>query len=272
MAKVHSTAIVEDGAQLDSDVEIGPFSIIGSGVSLAGGVRVHSHVVISGATEIGEGTVIYPHVVIGGPPQFRSDKGMDTRIIIGANNIIREHVTINRGSNIGGGLTRIGNRGYFMSYSHIAHDCHVGDGVTFANGVALGGHCEIGDGVNIGGLAAVQQFSQIGRFAFVGGVTGVPGDVIPYGMVWGDRAKLQGLNLVGLKRRGLPRDRIYALRAAFRSIFSGEGSFSDRVARAGERWHDIPEILEITRFIQSERKRPLCMAAREHGDTQTIAS
>lgn len=272
MAKVHPMAIVEDGVTLDCDVEIGPFSIIGSGVSLARGVRVHSHVVITGATEIGEGTVVYPHVVIGGAPQFRSDKGTGTRIIIGAENVIREHVTISRGSLIGGGLTRVGSRGYFMAYSHIGHDCHVGDGVTFANGVQLGGHCEIGDDVNIGGLAAVQQFGRIGRNAFVGGVTGVPGDVIPYGMVWGDRARLQGLNLIGLKRRGLSRDQIHALRAAFRAMFYGEGSFAGRVARAAERWHDVPEILEITRFIQSRRKRPLCMAAREHGDTEIAAT
>lgn len=268
MAKVHPTAMVEDGAKLDSDVEVGPFSIIGNGVSLTGGVRVQSHVVITGATEIGERTVIYPHVVIGGAPQFRSDKGTDTRIIIGADNIIREHVTISRGSNKGGGLTRVGSRGYFMAYSHIGHDCHVGDGVTFANGAQLGGHCEIGDGVNIGGLAAVQQFSQIGSYAFVGGVTGVPGDVIPYGMVWGDRAKLYGLNLVGLKRRGLSRDRIYALRAAFRSIFFGDGPFAGRVARAAERWSDAPEIQEIIRFIQSKRKRPLCMPEREQDGTE----
>lgn len=272
MAKVHPAAIVEDGAQLDSDVEIGAFSIIGGGASLARGVRIHSHVVISGATEIGEGTVIYPHAVIGGGPQFRGDPGTNARIVIGAGNVIREHVTINGGSIKGGGLTRVGNRGYFMAYSHIGHDCQIADGVTFANGVALGGHVVIEEGVNIGGLAAVQQYGRIGRYAFVGGVTGVPGDVIPYGMVWGDRARLQGLNLVGLKRRGLSRDRIHGLRAAFRAMFSGEGSFSDRVARTAERWPDIPEILEITRFIQSERKRPLCMPGREHDDTEIVGT
>lgn len=272
MAKVHPAAIVEDGAQLDSDVEIGAFSIIGAGVSLACGVRIHSHVVISGATEIGEGTVIYPHAVIGGGPQFRGDPGTNARIIIGAGNVIREQVTINGGSIKGGGLTRVGDRGYFMAYSHIGHDCHVGDGVTFANGVEVGGHVMIEDGVNIGGLAAVHQYSHIGRNAFIGGVTGVTSDVIPYGMVWGDRGRLQGLNLVGLKRRGLPRDRIHALRAAFRSIFSGEGSFAERVARTTERWPDIPEILEITRFIQSKRKRPLCMPAHERGDPEIVVN
>lgn len=272
MAKVHPAAIVEDGAQLDSDVEIGAFSIIGSRVSIAGGVRIHSHVVISGATEIGEGTVIYPHAVIGGGPQFRGDPGTNARIMIGAGNVIREHVTINGGSLKGGGLTRVGSRGYFMAYSHIGHDCEIGDGVTFANGVALGGHVVIEDGVNIGGLAAVQQFGHIGRYAFVGGVTGVPGDVIPYGMAWGDRARLQGLNLVGLKRRGLSRDRIHTLRAAFRAMFSGQGSFAERVERTAERWPDIPEILEITRFIQSERKRPLCMPAHERGDPEIVVN
>lgn len=272
MTKVHSTAIVEAGAEVDSDVEIGPYSIIGGRVSLAAGVRIHSHVVISSATQIGERCVIYPHAVIGGPPQFRGDLGHDARIIIGAGNIIREHVTINAGSRKGGGLTRVGDSGYFMAYSHIGHDCHVGDGVTFANGVALGGHVTVEEGVNIGGLAAVQQFGHIGRYAFVGGVTGVPGDVIPYGMVWGDRARLQGLNLVGLKRKGLSRDRIHTLRAAFRSIFMGEGSLHDRAARAAERWPDIPEILEITGFIQSKRKRPLCVPPGDKDGDAEIAA
>lgn len=272
MARIHPAAIVEDGAQLDSDVEIGPFSIIGGRVSLAGGVRIHSHVVISGATEIGEGTAIYPHAAIGGGPQFRGDPGTDARTIIGSGNVIREHVTIHGGSIKGGGLTRVGNRGYFMAYSHIGHDCEVGDGVTFAHCAAAGGHVVVEDGVNIGGLAAVHQYGRIGRYAFVGGVTGVIGDVIPYGMVWGDRARLQGLNLIGLKRKGLPRGRIHALRAAFRSIFFGEGSLSSRVSRAAERWPDNPEIMEITRFIQSKRKRPLCMPAQGHDDTEIVLS
>jgi UDP-N-acetylglucosamine acyltransferase len=228
--------------------------------------------VISGATEIGEGTAVYSHAVIGGGPQFRGDPGADARIVIGTGNVIREHVTINGGSMKGGGLTRVGNHGYFMAYSHIGHDCEVGHGVTFANGVALGGHVVVEDGVNIGGLAAVHQYGHIGHYAFIGGVTGVTTDVIPYGMVWGDRARLQGLNLIGLKRKGLPRDRIHALRRAFRSIFFGEGSLSSRVSQAAERRPDIPEILEITRFIQSKRKRPLCMPAHGHDDTEIVTS
>jgi len=265
MGKIHSSAIIEDGAEVAEDVEIGPYSIIGGQVSLAAGVRIDSHVVISGATQIGEGTVIHSHSAIGGPPQYRGDPGLNARLVIGAANVIREHVTINGGSLKGGGLTRVGERGYFMSYSHIAHDCHVGDGVTFANGVALGGHVIIEDDVNIGGLAAIQQYGHIGRSAFVGGVTGVPDDVVPYGMVWGERARLRGLNLIGLKRKGLSRERIYALRAGFRAIFSGAGTLAGRAERAAEQWADVSEILEIVRFIHAKRKRPICMPPRRDG-------
>ena len=269
MGKIHSSAIVEDGAEVAADVEIGPYSIIGKRVSLAAGVRIDSHVVVSGTTRIGEGTVIHSHSAIGGPPQFRGDSGLDARLVIGARNVIREHVTINCGSLKGGGLTDIGDRGYFMSYSHIAHDCHIGDGVTFANGVALGGHAIIEDGVNIGGLAAIQQYGHIGRNAFVGGVTGVPDDVVPHGMVWGARARLHGLNLIGLKRNGLSRERIQALRAAFRAIFFGPGTLAGRAERAAEQWAGSPEVLEIVRFIHAKRKRPICMPPRrDHADAE----
>src|SRR5262249_27054807 len=152
---------------------------------LGDGVRISSHVVLSGDMQIGARCVVHPHAVLGGGPQFRGDPGLEARLVVGADTVIREHVTMNGGSVKGGGLTEVGANGYFMAYSHVAHDCHVGNNVTFANGVALGGHVTIGDGVNIGGLSAVQQFGRIGRGAFVGGVTGVPDDVIPYGMVWG---------------------------------------------------------------------------------------
>ena len=262
MAKIHPAAIVEEGAVLGAGVEIGPFSIIGSRARLGDGVRILSHVVISGDTEIGAASVVHPHAVLGGGPQFRGDDGTQARLVIGADNVIREHVTMSGGSAKGGGLTRVGDRGYFMAYSHVAHDCHIGNDVTFANGVALGGHVTMDDGVNVGGLAAIQQFGRIGRNAFVGGVTGVPDDVIPYGLVWGDRARLQGLNLIGLKRRGLPRDHIHALRAAFRAIFFGPGSLADRSHAAGERWKNVPEVGEIVQFILADSKRPICMPAR----------
>jgi UDP-N-acetylglucosamine acyltransferase len=262
MAKIHPSAIVEDGAVLGSDVEIGPFSCIGKDAILHDGVRVLAHAVISGATEIGKGTVVYPMAVLGGGPQYRGDAGIGARLSIGANNVIREHVTMNGGSLKGGGKTAVGSNGYFMAYSHVAHDCIIGDGVTFANGVALAGHVTIGDGANIGGLAAIQQFARIGRFAFVGGVTGVPDDVIPYGMVWGSRARLQGLNLVGLKRRGLPRERIRAMREGFKFLFHGEGHLLDRARQTAERWREIPELAEIVAFVLADSKRPICTPFR----------
>jgi len=262
MAKIHSTAIVEDGAKLGADVEIGPFSLVGSRARLGDGVRLVSHVVICGDTEIGARSTIHSHAVLGGGPQYRGDLGLNAHLVIGSDNIIREHVTMNGGSAKGGSVTRVGDNGYFMAYSHVAHDCSIGNGVTFANGVALGGHVTIGDGVNIGGLAAIQQFGHVGRYAFIGGITGVPDDVIPYGMVWGDRARLEGLNLIGLKRKGLSRDRIHVLRLAFREMFLGHGQLFDRVREANERWNDIPEVVEIVQFILADRKRPICMPAR----------
>jgi UDP-N-acetylglucosamine acyltransferase len=262
MAKVHLTAIVEEGAVLGADVEIGPFSLVGSFARLGDGVRILSHVVIAGRTEIGAMSVVHPHAVLGGGPQFRGDTGSQAQLVVGAHNVIREHVTMNGGSVKGGGRTQVGEHGYFMAYSHVAHDCQIGNGVTFANSVALGGHVTIGDGVNIGGLSAVQQFSRIGRYAFVGGVTGVPDDVIPYGMVWGAHARLEGLNLIGLKRRGVSRERIHALRAAFRSIFFGAGRLLDRARQAGERWKNFPEVDEVVQFILADSKRPICMPSR----------
>jgi UDP-N-acetylglucosamine acyltransferase len=217
-----------------------------------------------GDTEIGPRSIVHSHAVLGGGPQFRGDSGKDARLVIGTDNVIREHVTMNGGSLKGGGLTQVGDRGYFMAYSHVAHDCHVGNDVTFANSVALGGHVTIGDGVNVGGVAAIQQYSRIGRAAFVGGLTGVPDDVIPFGLVWGDHARLRGLNLIGLKRRGLPRENIHALRAAFRAIFFGAGRLADRAREAGERWKDVAEVREIVAFILADAKRPICMPERAH--------
>jgi UDP-N-acetylglucosamine acyltransferase len=266
MAKVHTSAIVEDGAVLGADVEVGPYSLIGSRVRLGDGVRIASHVVVSGLTEVGARCVVHAHAVLGGGPQYRGDTGVDARLIIGPDTVIREHVTMNLGSLKGGGLTQVGARGYFMAYSHIGHDCHVGDDVTFANGVALGGHVTIGDWVNIGGLSAVQQHSRIGRGAFIGGVTGVPDDVIPYGIAWGDHARLSGLNLIGLKRRGVPRDRIHQLRAAYRFIFHGAGTLSERAQEAGKRWQ-TPEVAEVAAFVLAESKRPICMPRNR----QTVA-
>lgn len=261
--RIHPTAIIEDGAALGDGAEVGPFSIVRSGAVLGEGVRLLSHVVIGGSTRIGARTVVHPHAVLGGDAQIRGGDPTDTRLEIGADTVIREHVTMSAGSRKGGGLTSVGDRGYFMAYSHVAHDCHVGNDVTFANGVQLGGHVEIGDGVTFGGLSAVQQFGRVGRFAFIGGVTGVNEDVIPYGMAIGARAKLTGLNLIGLKRRNVPRANIHALRGAFRLVFQDDdGHIDDRARRAGERWPDMPQVQEMVAFVLAEAKRPVCTARR----------
>ncbi len=198
----------------------------------------------------------------------------ERRFEIGADCTIREHVTMSCGSPHGGGVTAVGDRGYFMAYSHIAHDCHIGDGVTFANGVQLGGHVHIGEGANFGGLSAVQQFGRVGRFAFVGGVTGINEDIIPYGMAFGDHAELAGLNLIGLKRRGVPRPNIHALRGAFRAIFQDEdGTIADRARqRARERWHDMAEVQEVVAFILADAKRPICTARKRGAGRRLMAT
>ena len=261
--RVHPTAIVEDGAIIGADVEIGPYSIVHSGAVLAAGVRVLSHAVIGGSTKIGARTVVYSHAVLGGEAQIRGGDPEGARLEIGEGCIIREHVTMSVGSSRGHGVTRVGNDGFFMAYSHIAHDCEIGNGVTFANGVQLGGHVYIGDGVNFGGLSAIQQFGRVGRYAFVGGVTGVNEDVIPYGMAIGSRARLTGLNLIGLKRRGISRANIHALRGAFRMMFQDEAdSLGARARRAAERWPDMAEVQEVVAFVLAEAKRPVCTARR----------
>lgn len=261
--RVHPTAIVEDGAALGDGVEVGPFCIVRGGAVLGDGVRLLSHAVIGGTTKIGAKSIVYSHAVLGGDAQIRGGDPTGTRLEIGTDTVIREHVTMSAGSRKGGGVTSVGDRGYFMAYSHVAHDCHIGNDVTFANGVQLGGHVEIGDGATFGGLSAVQQFGRVGCYAFIGGVTGVNEDVIPYGMAIGARAELTGLNLVGLKRRNVPRPNIHALRGAFHMIFQAEeGSIAERARHAGANWPDIPQVQEMVAFILADAKRPVCTARR----------
>ena len=266
MAKIHPTALVEDGATLGDGVEIGPFCHLGARVKLADGVRLLSHVTIAGITSIGARTMVHPHAALGGEGQIRGNDFTDGRLEIGADCVLREMVSMNVGSRKGGGVTTIGARGYFMANSHVGHDCHVGDDVTFANSVALGGHSQIGDRVIFGGLSAVQQFCRVGAGAMVGGLTGINRDVIPYAMAFGDHAELAGLNLIGLKRRGLTKDAINALRSAFRAIFYGkDGSIESRARDAKSRWPDVTEVGEIVDFILADAKQPLCLA-RRRGD------
>jgi len=263
MAKIHPTALVEDGARLGVGVEIGPFCHVGRDVVLEDWVRLVSHVTVTGFTTIGARTVVHPHAALGGEGQIRGNDFREGKLTIGPDCVLREMVSMNVGSRKGGGLTQVGARGYFMANSHVGHDCHVGDDVTFANSVALGGHSEIGDRVIFGGLAAVQQFCRVGAGAMVGGLTGVNRDVIPYAMAFGDHAELAGLNLIGLKRRGLSKDAIHAMRGAFRSIFYGaDGSVKSRAQDARARWRDVKEVGEIVDFILADAKQPLCLARR----------
>ena len=261
MSKIHPSAVIHDGAKLGADVEVGPFSIVGPDVVLSDGVRLLSHVVVDGVTEIGEATVVHPFAYLGGPPQHLGHKGEPTRLVIGARNIIREHVTMHTGTVSGRGVTTVGSDGLFMAGSHVAHDCIVGDNVIMANAATLGGHVHMADFVFMGGLAAAHQYSRIGRYSFIGGLAAVTKDVIPFGSVWGNHAHLEGLNLVGLRRRGFSRETISELRAAYRLLFADEGTFQERLADASEAHAHSPEVMEIIDFIQADANRPICLPA-----------
>lgn len=259
MAQIHPTAIVEDGARLGEGVEVGAFCVVGPRVVLGDRVKLMSHVVVEGVTEIGEDTVIYPFAYLGGPPQHLAHKGNDTRLIVGKRNVIREHVTFHTGTSMGTQVTKVGDDGLFMAGSHVAHDSVVGDKVVFANNATIGGHVTIGDYVFLGGLSAVHQFTRVGRYTFVGGLAAVTKDVIPYGSVWGNHAHLEGLNLVGLKRRGFSRDTIRDLRNAYRLLFAPEGTFQERLDDVAKTFERSPEVTEIVNFIRADANRPLCL-------------
>ena len=261
MSRIHATAMVNPSARLADHVEVGPYSVIGPDVSLGQGVQVASHVIIEGATELGDGCIVHPFAVLGAAPQHAGHKGEPTRLVIGARNLIREQVTMHGGSAFGRGVTTVGDDSAFYVGAHVGHDCEVGDNVTLTNGATLGGHVRLGDYVIMGGLSAIQQRGCVGRYAFIGGAAGVTTDVIPYGMVWGNHARLEGLNLVGLKRRGFSREQINTLRAAFRAIFTGGGVFADRVAAAAETYAGSQQVMEIIDFIRADRHQPLAPVA-----------
>ena len=233
-ATIHPSAVVEAGATIHQGAVVGAFSLIGPHAVLGAGVEIRSHAVVTGRTEIGEGTIVFPGAVIGEVPQDLKYKGEDTRLVIGRRNRIREHVTMNLGTEGGGGVTRVGDDCLFMAGCHIAHDAQIGDRVIVVNSAAVAGHCVIEDDVIIGGLSGVHQFVRIGRGAIVGAVTMVTNDVIPYGLVQAPRGHLDGLNLVGLKRKGVSRADITALRAAYQMLAQGEGTFQERTRRLGD--------------------------------------
>jgi UDP-N-acetylglucosamine acyltransferase len=251
---IHPSAIIENGAQIGADVSIGPFCIVGAKVVLHDRVELKSHVVVTGDTNVGADTTIFPFCCIGEIPQDVKFKGEAAKLIIGERNRIREHVTMNPGTEGGGGITSIGDDGFFLAGCHVAHDAHVGDRVTIVNQSAIAGHCVIEDDVIIGGLCGIHQFVRIGRGAIIGALSMVTNDVIPHGLVVGPRGELDGLNLVGLKRRGVDRQDITALRVAFQTLKDGEGSFMDR-ARRLDADSDSKHVSEMMDFILGETIR-----------------
>lgn len=251
---IHPSAIIEDGAQIDPTARIGPFCVIGSKVVIGPAVELKSHVVVSGNTTIGAQTVVFSFAVIGEVPQDLKFKGETSRLEIGARNRIREHVTMNGGTAGGGGVTRIGEDGLFMAGCHIAHDAQIGNRVIVVNSAAIAGHCVLEDDVIVGGLSGTHQFVRIGKGAIIGAVTMVTNDVIPYGLVKAPRGELDGLNLVGLKRRGVPRADITALRAAFQMLAQGDGTFQDRADRLGNETESA-YVREIVDFVMGDSDR-----------------
>jgi len=256
-AKIHPSSVVEDGAQVGPGSEIGPFCHISGQAVIGANVRLVSHVSVIGETRIGDGTQVWPNTVLGGPPQNKAHKGGRSTLTIGRNNIIREMVTMQAGTDTARAATTIGDNGYFMAYAHIAHDCDVGNGVTFSNQATLGGHCIVGDGVIIGGLTAVHQFNVIGHHAFLGGCSAVVGDVIPYGLATGNRAQLRGLNIVGLKRAGLARSELVAMRTALKMLFDPERTMRENAAIILEEFSGNVAVAEIVEFATAKRKRHL---------------
>lgn len=253
-ADIHPSAVIESGAVIGDRVRVGPFNLIGAGVSLGHDVEIKSHAVITGRTDIGEGCVVFPGAVVGEIPQDLKFKGEETRLVVGKRNRIREGATMNTGTEGGGGITRVGDDGLFMTGSHVGHDVQVGDRVILANQAALAGHCVIADDVIIGGLAGIHQFVRIGRGAIIGAVTMVTNDVMPYGLVQAPRGELDGLNLVGLKRKGVKRSDITALRAAFQMLAQGDGPFIERARRLGEET-ESPYVQEIVDFLLADTGR-----------------
>ena len=265
MSEIHPTAIVDAEARVAEGVFIGAYCCVGPEVVLGEGTRLLSHVVVAGQTEIGPNCHLYPFASIGHQPQDLKYAGEPSRLEIGANNVIREHVTMNPGTEGGGMLTAVGNNCLFMVGAHVAHDCTVGSHVILANNATLGGHVTVEDFAILGGLAAVHQFCRVGRHAMVGGMSGVEQDVIPYGSVQGNRARLTGLNIVGLKRRGFSRGEIAALRKAYRLMFAEEGTMAERLQDVADMYKDNEAVMEILNFIRADSSRAVCQPAAEHG-------
>jgi UDP-N-acetylglucosamine acyltransferase len=265
MPQIHPTALVAPGAMLAETVVVGPYCIVGETVTLEERVTLRGHAVVDGRTTIGEGSRIFPFAVIGLEPQDLKYRGEASELVIGRNNTIREYVTMNPGTEGGGMVTRIGDNCLFMVGAHVAHDCQIGDHVIMANNATLAGHVVVEDYAVLGGLCAVHQYVRIGKHAMIGGMSGVERDVIPYGQVMGDRARLCGLNIIGMQRRGFSREDIQGLRNAYQFLFASDGTLSDRVNETAERFTGIGPVDDIIEFIRADSSRAICQPKGENG-------
>ena len=254
-AVIHANSVVEPGAVVGKGSVIGPFCHIGPSVVIGENVRLSSHVSIAGATTLGDNCRVYPHAALGEEPQNLSHKGGRTTLTIGAGTTIRESVTIHVGSDSSTGHTAVGDNCFIMAYCHVAHDCIVGNNVIMANGATLAGHCEIGDNVTIGGLTAVLQFARVGNNAFLAGMSGISGDVIPYGMAQGNLADLRGLNVIGMRRSGMGKDDIRKVREAYRTIFDRSRPMAENLERARNEFADSALSMRIVDFMTARGKR-----------------
>lgn len=262
---IHPTAIIEDGAKIGDGVSIGAYCVIGAQVTLGDHVNLKSHIVIDGRTTLGAGSRVFPFASLGTAPQDLKYDGEDTALIIGENNTIREHVTMNPGTITGAQETRVGDNCLFMMAAHIAHDCVIGNNVIMANNATLGGHVHVGDYVVIGGLSAVHQFTRIGDHAIIGGMSGVESDVIPYGRVKGERAFLKGLNLIGLERRGFSKDETKQLQKAFKQLFGADGTMDERIDAISSEYADNDNVMKIIEFAKAKTDFPLCQPQKKNG-------
>ncbi|MBO6825663.1 MAG: acyl-ACP--UDP-N-acetylglucosamine O-acyltransferase [Sneathiella sp.] len=258
MVNMHQTAVIEEGATIHPTAEIGPFCVVEKGVTIGAETVLKSHVAVAGNTTIGEKTTIFPFASIGHAPQDLKYHGESSEVIIGDRCVIREHVTINPGTEGGGLITKVGNDCLIMVGAHVAHDCVVGNNVILVNNATLGGHVVVEDFAIIGGLSAVHQFVRIGAHAMIGGASGVETDIIPFGSATGNRAVLAGLNLTGMKRRDFSRDEIHALRNGYKQLFADQGTFQERTAQLLTDYPESEVIKQVVEFINGESKRGFC--------------
>lgn len=266
MADIHATAVIDSSAAISDSVIIGPYCVIGPDVVLKDNVNLKSHVVIDGHTTVGANTVIHPFASLGLQPQHARFKGEPSTLMVGENNTIREHVTMHPGTESGRMRTTVGNNCLFMVGSHVAHDCDVGNDVILTNSVALGGHVSVGEFAIIGGLSGIHQYVRVGKHSMIGGCSAVESDVIPYGSVKGNRARLSGLNVIGLRRRGFSREDIRSLRTAYGLLFSQGGNMAERISEVADLFSDHPGVTDILDFIRADSSRGICQPVNSNGN------